>query len=185
MLGIHPRHAPYMIRSVRCDKKDPLYAFMKDAGLSVEDAFSDPTNLAVFYFPKKAPEGSIDRTHVSAIEHLELWKVYAEHWCQHKPSITVNIKEHEWFEVGAWVFRNMDIMSGVSFLPYFEENTTYKQLPRQSVDKETFDKAVESQPTEIHWPDLGKYEHDDRTRFNQTYACTVCLYVLYFFLVYM
>ena len=118
--GIHARHNPYYIRTVRADKKDPLAMYMKDAGFPCEDDVMKPDHTYVFSFPMKAPDGAIMRQDMSAIEQLELWLVYQKHWCEHKPSVTISVKEDEWFEVGAWVYKHFDWMSGVSFLPYSE-----------------------------------------------------------------
>ena len=117
--GIHARHNPYYIRTVRGDKKDPLTKMMKDAGFPVEDDVMNPSHTAVFSFPMKVNEDSVFRTDMSAIEQLELWLVYQKHWCEHKPSVTISVKEQEWMDVGAWVYKNFDSMSGVSFLPFY------------------------------------------------------------------
>ena len=118
--GIHARHNPYYIRTVRADKKDPLAMYMRDAGFPCEDDVMKPDHTYVFSFPMKAPENAVMRQDMTAIEQLELWLVYQKHWCEHKPSVTISVKEDEWFEVGAWVYKHFDWMSGVSFLPYSE-----------------------------------------------------------------
>jgi len=169
--GIHTRHAPYYIRTVRTDKKDPLYAFMKAEGVPVEDCYLKPDSSAVFSFPMKAPEGSLDRDSLTAVEQLEVWLTYQRHWCHHKPSVTINVKENEWPEVGAWVWKYFDEVSGVSFLPH--SNHTYKQAPYQSMSKEEFDKWVEDHPMpELFWHKLNMFELEDNTTGTQTYACS-------------
>lgn len=165
--GIHPRYSRYYIRTVRTDKKDPLYTFLKDQGVPVEDAIGKETNTAVFSFPMKAPEGSVMRDDMTALEQLDLWKIYAEHWCEHKPSITVYVREEEWFDVQAWVWKNFDICSGISFLPHTDH--VYKQAPYQEIDEETYNKMVEEMP-QIDWEAFK--EDDDNTIGSQEYACT-------------
>lgn len=169
--GIHPRYAKYYIRTVRADQKDPLAQMLKDQGVPCEPDVTKPDSTYVFSFPMKAPEGSVFRDDRSAIEQLELWKTYQLYWCEHKPSITVYVKEHEWLEVGAWVYANFDIMSGVSFLPHSEH--TYRQAPYQEIDeqeyltlKEQFDKL------DIDWSKLGNYEQEDYTTSAKELACS-------------
>jgi len=166
--GIHPRYSNYYIRTVRTDKKDPLYSFLKEQGVPVEDAIGKENSTAIFSFPMKAPDGSVMRDDRSAIEQLELWKVYAEHWCEHKPSITVYVKEHEWMKVGAWVYENFDICSGISFLPHSDH--TYKQAPYQEIDEATYNDLVSRHP-DIQWEELERYEKEDMTTGSQEYAC--------------
>lgn len=168
--GIHPRYSPYYIRTVRADKKDPLYSFMVDKGFPVEDAIGKENSTAVFSFPMKSPDGSVFRDDRSAIEQLELWKVYAEHWCEHKPSITVYVKEHEWMEVGAWVYANFDICSGVSFLPHTDH--VYKQAPYQEITEEEYYECLEKMPKDVDWSELGRYETEDNVSIEHELACT-------------
>ena len=132
--GIHARHSAYYIRTVRTDKKDPLYTFLMDQGVPVEDAIGTESTTAVFIFPQKAPEGAVTRNDMTAIEQLELWKIYAEHWCEHNPSITVTVRESEWLQVGSWVYANFDICSGVSFLPNTDH--AYQQAPYQEIQEQ-------------------------------------------------
>jgi ribonucleoside-diphosphate reductase alpha chain len=167
--GIHPRYSPYYIRTVRADKKDPLAQYMRDAGVPCEDDVMRPDSTYVFSFPVKAPEGTTFRDDVGAIQQLELWKDYQRNWCEHKPSITVYVKEHEWMEVGAWVWENFDIVSGVSFLPHSDH--TYQQAPYQEITEEQYHEAVAKFPT-LDWSKLGEYEKDDCTEGMQTLACT-------------
>ena len=169
--GIHARHNPYYIRTVRADKKDPLAALMIDAGIPVEDCVMRPNNVYVFSFPMKAPENAVFRTDMSAIEQLELWVTYQDHWCEHKPSITVSVKEHEWLEVGAWVYKHFDKMSGVSFLPFSDH--VYAQAPYQDCTKEEYEEAAAKMPKNIDWSTLAKYEgKTDKTNGSQELACT-------------
>ncbi len=168
--GIHPRWSPYYLRSVRADNKDPLTVFMKEVGIPNEPDITKPDQTTVFYFPQKAPDGAVTRRAITAIEHLEIWKTIQEHWCEHKPSITVNVKEDEWIEVGAWVYKNFDVISGVSFLPMDEH--TYKQAPYQEITKAEYDEWVSKMPASINWSDLSFYEVGDNTSGSQELACS-------------
>ena len=167
--GIHARHNPYYIRTVRADKKDPLAMYMRDAGFPCEDDVMKPEHTYVFSFPMKAPENAVMRQDMSAIEQLELWLVYQKHWCEHKPSVTISVKEDEWFEVGAWVYRHFDWMSGVSFLPYSEH--VYKQAPYQDCDSVVYKKELDKMPKNIDWTQLSSYENTDMTEGAQELAC--------------
>ena len=167
--GIHARHNPYYIRTVRGDKKDPLTKMMVDMGFPAEDDVMKPLDTTVFSFPIKCSEDAVFRQDMNAIEQLELWKLYQEHWCEHKPSVTISVKEEEWFEVGAWVYKNFDLMSGVSFLPYSEH--TYKQAPYQDVAKEEFEVLLNKMPKEVDWSKLAEYEKTDMTIGAQELAC--------------
>jgi ribonucleoside-diphosphate reductase alpha chain len=168
--GIHARHNPYYIRTVRGDKKDPLTKMMKDAGFPVEDDIMNPSHTAVFSFPMKADKESIFRNDMSAIEQLELWLIYQNHWCEHKPSVTISVKEEEWLEVGAWVYKHFDVMSGVSFLPFSEH--VYKQAPYQDIKKEEYEKLLSLMPKNVDWSILSEYEKTDMTTGSQELACT-------------
>lgn len=168
--GIHPRYSDYYIRTVRADKKDPLARFMKDAGFSVEDDVTKPDHNYVFSFPMISPESSIMRDEMTAIEQLEMWKIYATHWCEHKPSITVYVHDNEWLEVGAWVYKNFAHMSGVSFLPH--TNHVYRQAPYQEISEEKFYAAMKTMPDNVDWSRLIEYESEDNTSGSQTLACT-------------
>jgi ribonucleoside-triphosphate reductase len=167
--GIHPRYAEYYIRTVRTDKKDPVYAFLKDQGVPVEDDITAPDTTAIFSFPTTAPHGSVKRNDRTALEQLELWKTYALSWCEHKPSITVYVREHEWMAVGAWVYDNFDICSGVSFLPH--DNGTYRQAPYQEISKREYNKLAKAMPA-IQWDMLSTYEHSDNTSVSGELACS-------------
>ena len=168
--GIHARHNPYYIRTVRGDKKDPLTKMMSDEGFPVEDDHLNPTHTAVFSFPMKVEKGAVFRSDKTAIEQLELWKTYQEHWCEHKPSVTISVKEQEWMDVGAWVYKNFDYMSGVSFLPFSEH--TYKQAPYQDCEKKEYEDLLKLMPTNIDWTKLAEYERTDMTVGSQELACT-------------
>ena len=167
--GIHARHNPYYVRTVRGDKKDPLTKMMTDAGFPVEDDVMNPSHTAVFSFPQKVDNTAVFRTDMTAIEQLELWLIYQKHWCEHKPSVTISVKEEEWFEVGAWVYKYFDYMSGVSFLPFSEH--TYKQAPYQDIEKEEYEILLSKMPKEVEWSKLSEYEKTDMTIGAQELAC--------------
>jgi len=168
--GIHPRYSPYYIRTVRADKKDPLARFMRDAGFPVEDDVTKPQTTDVFSFPMTAPSTAVMRDDRTAIQQLELWLTYQRHWCEHKPSVTVYVKEHEWPEVGAWVWNHFDEVSGVSFLPHSDH--TYRQAPYQEITKEEYKEWQMKMPTNVDWAKVGEYEEEDHTAGTQTYACS-------------
>ncbi len=168
--GMHPWHSPYYIRTVRGSKGDPISTFLKEVGIPVEDDVMKPNDTYVFSFPIKAPEGAIVRNDLTAIQHLDIWLVYQRAWCEHKPSITVSVKEEEWMEVGAWVYKNFDDVSGISFLPHSEH--TYKQAPYQEVSKEEYEALVQKMPKNIRWEDLSFYETEDGTSPSATLACS-------------
>jgi ribonucleoside-triphosphate reductase len=166
--GIHPRHSRYYIRRVRGDKKDPLTTFMVEQGIPAEDCVMRPESTTVFSFPKQSPESATLRDDLTAIEHLDLWMTYQKHWCEHKPSVTISVKEDEWVEVGAWCWKNFDDISGVSFLPY--DGGTYKQAPYEECTQEEFFFLQQRMPKEIFWDEL--IEEDDNVEGVQTLACT-------------
>ena len=167
--GIHARHSPFYIRTVRADKKDPLAKMMVEMGFPVEDDVMKPDHTYVFSFPIKSPPGAVYRTDMSAIEQLELWLTYQRDWCEHKPSVTVSVKEHEWPEVGAWVWKHFDEMSGVSFLPFSDH--VYQQAPYQDCDNEVYEALLAKMPKDIDWTALAKYETQDMTTGSQELAC--------------
>jgi len=167
--GIHARHNPYYIRTVRGDKKDPLTQFMIDKGFPVEDDAMNPSQTVVFSFPVKVDKGAVFRTDMSAIEQLEMWLIYQKHWCEHKPSVTISVKEHEWMDVGAWTYKNFDYMSGVSFLPFSDH--TYKQAPYQDTDEAGYKELLKIMPKDVNWADLSEYEATDMTIGSQELAC--------------
>jgi ribonucleoside-triphosphate reductase (thioredoxin) len=167
--GMHPWHSAYYIRSVRQDNKDPLTRFLKDAGVPNEPDVMKPVDTTVFYFPTKAPEGAVTRTQISAIDHLEFWKVYKQHWTEHDPSITISVKEDEWIGVANWVYSNWDIVGGISFLPYSDH--TYQQAPYQETDESGYNQFVADSPEYIDWSILPFYESEDNTSGTQTLSC--------------
>jgi len=169
--GIHPRHAQFYLRTVRLDKKDALYNFLKDQGVYCEDEKSRPDSTAVFYFPIKAPDGATTRHDIAAIDHLKLWSLYQQEWCEHNPSITVDVQEDEWFKVGAWVYENFDSVCGVTFMPTSDH--IYEQAPYIEVTETDFDQWVATHPMPvIDWSLLSNYEKEDNTTGMQTLACT-------------
>ncbi len=169
--GIHARHSQYYIRTVRGDNKDPLTDLMKQANIPNEPDMMKPENVTVFSFPMESPKNAVMRTDMSAIEQLELWKTYAIHWCEHKPSITVSVKEHEWMNVGAWVYDNFDIASGVSFLPFSEH--TYQQAPYQEIDEAQYSIEKERfKDISLDWDKLSDFEKEDHTTGSRELACT-------------
>ena len=167
--GIHARHSEYYIRSVRADNKDPLTQFLKDAGVYWEPDVMKPDTTTVFFFPQKSPEGAVTRNEMTAIEQLELWKTYQEHWCEHKPSITVTVRENEWPSVGGWVYDNFDMVSGVSFLPHSDH--TYKQAPYDECSEDRYVELLNRTPSSISWVLLANYEFEDMTAGSSTLAC--------------
>lgn len=167
--GIHARHSDYYIRTVRGDNKDPLTQFMIDQGIPSEPDVMKPAQTTVFSFPMKSPEGAITRNDMTAIEQLELWLVYQRHWCEHKPSITVTVRDHEWMEVGAWVYKHFDEVSGVSFLPHSDH--TYQQAPYQEVSEREYLDALAVMPERIDWSKLSEYETEDTSKGTSTFAC--------------
>lgn len=168
--GMHPWYSEWYLRSVRNDNKDPMTAFMNDIGVPNEPDVMSPDTTTVFYFPQKAPEGAVTRDHLTAIEHLEIWKVYKQHWTEHNPSVTVNVKEEEWIEVANWVYEHWNDVGGISFLPY--DSGTYKQAPYQKCDQTTYNQFYHDTPKVIDWSLLSAYEHEDNTSGSQTLSCT-------------
>ena len=168
--GIHARHSPYYIRTVRGDNKDPLTQFMKDQGVPNEPEAFKPDQTTVFSFPMKAPKNAVCTADMTAIEQLEMWLAYQRSWCEHKPSVTINVKKEEWFEVGAFVYKYFDEMSGVSFLPYNEH--TYQQAPYQECSKTDYETLKSVMPKSIDWSKLSEYESEDNTAGSQTLACS-------------
>ena len=168
--GIHARHSPYYVRTVRGDNKDPLTTFMKDQGIPSEPDVFKPDQTTVFSFPVKAPNKAVVTSDLSAVDQLNMWLMYQRHWSEHKPSVTINVKKDEWFEVGTFVYEHFDEMSGVSFLPYNEH--TYQQAPYQEIDKEEYKNILVTMPKTIDWSRLSEYEKEDTTTSSQTMACT-------------
>jgi len=168
--GIHARHSEYYIRTVRGDNKDPLTTFMKDQGIPSEPCVMKPDTTTVFSFPVQAPENCVTRNDMSAVEQLETWLAYQRHWCEHKPSVTITVRDEEWLEVGAFVYKHFDEMSGVSFLPHSDH--TYQQAPYQECSKEEYQDLLAVMPKSIDWAGLALYEAEDNTSGMQTMACS-------------
>lgn len=169
--GIHTRHSPYYIRTVRGDNKDPLTQFMKDTGIPNEPCVRKPDSTVVFSFPIKSPEFSVTRSEMSAIEHLKLWMVYQKHWCEHKPSVTISVKDEEWLDVGAFVYKYFDEISGVSFLPFSDHS--YQQAPYQEVSEKLYEETLAHMPVGgVDWSKLSTYESGDLTSGSQSFACS-------------
>lgn len=168
--GIHPRFAPYYIRTVRADIKDPLAKLMQASGFPCEPDVMKPDSTLVFSFPMKAPADAVYTNDRTAIEQLELWLTYQRHWCEHKPSVTVYVKDSEWMEVGAWVYRHFNEVSGVSFLPYSDH--TYQQAPYQECTEAEYLAFLAAMPKDVDWSLLGEYEKQDHTAGSKTLACS-------------
>ena len=168
--GIHSRHALFYVRTVRGDKKDPICQFMVESNIPHEDDVTKPEHTWVFSFPLKSAKDAICRKDKTALEQLEFWKLYQEHWCEHKPSVTITVKDEEWIEVGAWVFKHFDMISGISFLPYSDHS--YRQAPYQDCTEEQYKEFVKAMPKNIDWVGLSKFEVEDNTRSSQEYSCT-------------
>ncbi len=168
--GIHARHSAHYIRTVRGDKKDPLSKFLIDQGIPYEDDLMQPDNTVVFSFPMKSPTKAVLREDLSAVTQLENWKNYQENWCEHKPSVTISVKEDEWFEVGSWVYDNFKDVAGVSFLPHSDH--TYKQAPYQDITKEEYLALSKKMPRNVDWTLLSDYEQEDNTTGTQELACS-------------
>ncbi len=168
--GIHARHSPYYIRTVRGDNKDPLTQFMIDRGIPNEPCVMKGDTTTVFSFPVKSPAGATTRNDMTAIEQLETWLTYQRSWCEHKPSVTISVRDSEWMSVGAFVYEHFDEMSGVSFLPHSDH--TYQQAPYQDCTKEEYEQLLAIMPKSIDWSELSEYEKEDNTAGSQTMACS-------------
>ena len=167
--GIHARYAKHYIRTVRGDNKDPLTQFMADQGIPNEPCVMKPDQTTVFSFPMQSPEGSVTRWDMTAIDQLEMWLAYQRYFTCHKPSVTIDVLEHEWVGVGAWVYDHFEEMSGVSFLPRTEH--TYQQAPYQDCSATEYNEAKQKMPSRIDWSKLTDYEKEDTTKGSQTMAC--------------
>ena len=167
--GIHARHSSQYIRTVRADNKDPLCSFMKDKGFPNEPDVMKPEHVTVFSFPVRSPLGCVTRNDMTALEQLELWLVYQRDWCEHKPSVTITVREEEWPVVGGWVYDHFDEISGISFLP--QSDHSYRQAPYQECTVAEYNKMLKQMPVNIDWNDLGEYEKEDNTSGSQTMAC--------------
>jgi ribonucleoside-diphosphate reductase alpha chain len=168
--GIHARHSRFYVRTVRGDNKDPLTQFMKDQGIPNEPCVFKGDTTTVFSFPQKSPDNAVTRNDMSAIEQLEMWLTYQRNWCEHKPSVTISVRESEWLDVGAFVYKHFDEMSGVSFLPHSDH--TYQQAPYQDCTQEEYEALLKEMPERIDWAKLSEYEQEDNTVAMQTMACS-------------
>jgi ribonucleoside-triphosphate reductase len=168
--GIHARHSPYYIRTVRGDNKDPLTQFMIDQGIPNEPCVFKGDTTTVFSFPMKSPDNAVTRNDMTAVEQLETWLMYQRHYCEHKPSVTISVRDSEWLDVGAFVYKHFDEMSGVSFLPHSDH--TYQQAPYQDCTEQEYKDMLEQMPPRIDWDKLGEYESEDNTVAMQTMACS-------------
>lgn len=166
--GIHPRYGMHYIRTIRADKKDPLAHLMRAKGFPVEDCAANPHAVDVFSFPVKSPEGSVMRDGMSAIDQLEHYLAFKNHWCEHNPSITVFVRDNEWLAVGSWVYNHFDDIGGVSFLPYSDH--VYRQAPYTEVDEKTYQDLADRMP-EVDWAELSEYEKEDQTTSAKDLAC--------------
>ena len=168
--GIHARHSPYYIRTVRGDNKDPLTQFMIDQGIPNEPCVFKGDTTTVFSFPVMSPNRAVTRDDMTAIEQLEMWLTYQRYWCEHKPSVTISVRDDEWLAVGAFVYEHFDEMSGVSFLPHSDH--TYQQAPYQDCTRDEYKALLKSMPKQINWEALSEYEQEDNTVAMQTMACS-------------
>lgn len=168
--GIHARHNAYYIRTVRADKKDPLCKMMIDIGFPSEPCVVKPEHTVVFAFPTKSPDNCITRNEMTALQQLKLWLAYQRHWCEHKPSVTITVRDHEWMEVGAFVYKYFDEISGISFLPHSDHS--YKQAPYQDCTKEQYEILLAKMPKDVDWKILKTYEKEDTTSGTQQFACS-------------
>jgi ribonucleoside-diphosphate reductase alpha chain len=166
--GIHPQHSKFYIRRVRADNKDPLTQFMIQSGFVAEPCVMKPESTTVFSFPVKVADGALLREELSAIQHLKLWLLFQRHYCEHKPSVTISVKEHEWMEVGAWVYEHFDEVTGVSFLPM--DGGTYRQAPYEECTEEQYNQLRLLVPEEVNWDSFKEY--DDNVEGAQTLSCT-------------
>jgi ribonucleoside-diphosphate reductase alpha chain len=168
--GIHARHSRFYIRTVRGDNKDPLTQFMKDQGIPHEPCVFKGDTTTVFSFPQKSPNKAVTRNDMTAIEQLEMWLAYQRNWCEHKPSVTISVRDSEWLDVGAFVYKHFDEMSGVSFLPHSDH--TYQQAPYQDCSEREYKELLKLMPKRIDWSKLSEYEQEDNTVAMQTMACS-------------
>lgn len=167
--GIHPRFAKYYVRAVRNDTKDPLARLMVDAGVPYEPDQTNPSNILVFSFPKKSPDSSVMRHHITAVEQLEHYRMVRQHWCEHNPSCTIYVKPDEWLEVGSWIYKNWDDVGGVSFLPFSDH--VYQQAPFQEIDEESYNRLEDEFP-DVDYFQISQYEKEDTTTASHELACT-------------
>ena len=168
--GIHPRFSHNFIRRVRVDKKDPLAQFMMEQGFPWADDVTQPEHHVVFEFPIAAPPNAVVSEDLKALDHLELWLAYRQHWTEHNPSATIYLREHEWLDAAAWVYRNFDEIGGLTFLPY--SGHSYRQAPYEEIDEDTFKELEKKMPKTVDWTLLAEFEKEDHTISAKEYACT-------------
>jgi ribonucleoside-diphosphate reductase alpha chain len=166
--GIHPQHSKYYIRRVRADNKDPLTQFMIQSGFVAEPCVMKPDSTTVFSFPVAVADGALLRDDLTAVQHLKLWLLFQRHYCEHKPSVTISVKENEWMDVGAWVYKHFDEVTGVSFLPM--DGGTYKQAPYEEVTEEAYNQLRMLVPESVDWGNFKEY--DDNVEGAQMLSCT-------------
>jgi ribonucleoside-diphosphate reductase alpha chain len=167
--GIHPAFYPYYIRRARLSNTDPVFKFLSSIGVPNEPANGQADTTSVVSFPLKSPSHAIFLKDVGAIEHLELWKKYRQSWCDHNPSVSINVRESEWMAVGAWVYDNFDLATGISFFPY--SDNVYEQAPYEEITQAQYDAMVASMPKDIDWSGVGEFEKTDMTEGAQNLAC--------------
>lgn len=167
--GIHARYAPYYVRTVRSDKTDPIGMFLKDQGIHCEDDLSKPDKTWVFSFPMKSPDHARIASEMSALDQLEHYLMFYRNWAEHTVSVTIYVREHEWMDVGAWVYKHFDEVGGISFLPYSDH--TYQQAPYQPISEEEYVEWCAKTP-KIDWSGFNVDEHEDKTEGAQQYACS-------------
>jgi ribonucleotide reductase alpha subunit len=169
--GVHPRYSQYYIRRYRISSRDPLFRLMRDAGIKCNPEVGQDKSTAstwVLEFPVKSPDGCMTRKDVTALEQLKHYKNLQHNWCEHNASMTVYVRDDEWFEVGNWVYQNWDIINGVSFLPY--DGGKYELAPYEEIDHRTYERLIKTLPL-INYTDLSKYELEDNTQGKAEYAC--------------
>lgn len=169
--GIHARYAKYYIRRVRSNKDDPIVELMINAGFPYEQDTMNPKAL-IFSFPMKSPKDCVLAKDMTVIQQLEIWKTYTENWCEHAVSCTIYVREHEWIECGAWVYKNFDKVSGLSFLPFNDDDHIYEQAPYERIDKETYEAMLEKMPKDVDWSKIVDFEEEDNTTSSHELACT-------------
>jgi len=167
--GIHTRFSEYLMRAIREDRKNPIGAFLKACGVPNEPDVTKPNDVDVFFFPLASPEGSITRNKLTAIEQLELYLTYRQHWTEHNPSTTIYVRDHEWLEVATWVYKHFDQIGGIAFLPF--TNHIYKQAPYTEISEVEY-RAANLKMPEIDWSKLPEFEKDDHTTAMKEVACS-------------
>ena len=164
--GIHPRFSAYYIRRVRQDIKDPLTDYMNRLGIpSVVEG-----EKAIFSFPITSPTGAITAREMGAMDQLELWKIYRDHWCEGNPSQTIYYTDDTFLTVQDWVWKNWDSIGGLSFFPL--DDNVYENAPYEEITKEEYDRLVEEFPKDIQWEGLREIEKEDGTQRETEYACS-------------